>query len=72
MILLATCFHDRLLFGSFFDPEDGSDMFLRKDDSLSTKNMVLYPKYFVHSKGVICRKYVETTVTKLGLAGGGH
>jgi hypothetical protein len=28
--LLATCFHAGFLRGLFFDPEDGSDMFLRK------------------------------------------
>jgi hypothetical protein len=27
--LLVTCFHAGYLLGSFFDPEDGSDMFLR-------------------------------------------
>jgi hypothetical protein len=27
--LLATCFHFGFLFGLFFDPEDGGDMFLR-------------------------------------------
>jgi hypothetical protein len=28
--VLATCFHAGFLFGLFFDPEDGSNMFLRK------------------------------------------
>jgi hypothetical protein len=28
---LATCVHTGFLLGLFFDPEDGSDMFLRKD-----------------------------------------
>jgi hypothetical protein len=27
--LLATCFHAGFLFVSFFDPDDGDDMFLR-------------------------------------------
>jgi hypothetical protein len=28
-VLLFTCFHAGFLLGLFFDPEDGSDMFLR-------------------------------------------
>jgi hypothetical protein len=28
MALLAICFHAGFLLGSFFDPEDGGDMFL--------------------------------------------
>jgi hypothetical protein len=27
--MLATCFHARFLLSSFFDPEDGGDIFLR-------------------------------------------
>jgi hypothetical protein len=28
-VLLGTCFHAGILFGLFFDPEEGGDMFLR-------------------------------------------
>jgi hypothetical protein len=42
--LLATCFHAGFLLGLFFDPEDGSDMFLRNVGRLSTDYMALYPK----------------------------
>jgi hypothetical protein len=27
-MLLATCFHDGILLGLFFNPEDGGDLFL--------------------------------------------
>jgi hypothetical protein len=29
MVVLATCFHAGFLFGLFFDPEDGGNMFLQ-------------------------------------------
>jgi hypothetical protein len=36
--------HAGFLLGLFFDPEDGSDMFLRKVGRLSTDYMTLYSR----------------------------
>jgi hypothetical protein len=40
--VLATCFHAGFLFGVFFGPEDGGNMFLRNVGWLSTVYMA-YP-----------------------------
>jgi uncharacterized membrane protein len=42
--LLATCFHMGILLTSFFNPEDGGNMFLRTISGLSTGYMALYPR----------------------------
>jgi hypothetical protein len=36
---MCVCVHADFLLDLFFDPEDGDDMFLRKDDYLSTNYM---------------------------------
>jgi hypothetical protein len=53
--LLATCFHAGFLLGLFFDPDDGSDMFLRNVGWLSTDYAALYTKiyYFFHELFII-------------------
>jgi hypothetical protein len=42
--LLATCVHAGFLLGLFFDPEDGSDMFLRNVGWLSTDCKAFFPQ----------------------------
>jgi hypothetical protein len=42
--LLATCIHADLLLGLLFDPEDGSDIFLRNVGRLSTDYTALYSR----------------------------
>jgi hypothetical protein len=44
LALLATCFHAGFLLGLFFDPKDGSDMFLQIVCWLSADYMALYPE----------------------------
>jgi hypothetical protein len=41
--ILATSFHAGILLG-LFDPEDGSDKFLRNNGRFSTDYMMLYPR----------------------------
>jgi hypothetical protein len=42
--LLATYFHAGILLGLFFDPEDGSDMFLLNLGGLSADYRASYPR----------------------------
>jgi hypothetical protein len=42
--LLANFLHAGILLGLFFNPEDGSDMFLRNVGWLSTDYTSLYPR----------------------------
>jgi hypothetical protein len=41
-------FDASFLFGLFFDPEDGTDMFLQNVSRLSTDYMILYPRRWTH------------------------
>jgi hypothetical protein len=52
--LLATCFHAGFLLCSFYDLEDGGDMFLRNVGWLSTDYMSLYPKRWYSSYLTYC------------------
>jgi hypothetical protein len=47
LLLPASC---RFLLGSYFNPEDGGDMFLRKVGSHSSELTALYPKWWNSSK----------------------
>jgi hypothetical protein len=52
-------FHDGLLRGLFFDPEDGGDMFLRNVYLFSTDYKALYPRiiYVAKLSGSITERY---------------
>jgi hypothetical protein len=57
IVLLATCFHVGFLLGSFFDPEDGTDMFLR--------NVTI--RFLLHILGPV-RSYREMQLIKQATA----
>jgi hypothetical protein len=44
MAEFATCFHAGFMLGLFFDPEDGSDMFVGSVHWLSTEYTALHPR----------------------------
>jgi hypothetical protein len=58
--VLTTCFHAGIVFGLFYEPEDGGDTFLRNVGSFNGEDSVISQKKVLFTVSVSLNKLYNT------------